>query len=99
MARVISVCLLLLTFVASSPSAQEPPQSPAPAKHHRSAKAAPNAKASQKKKKPEDKPLTGEARRAFIRRAQVWMPTNVPEMNLRLGPQGPGACQPHEMVT
>ena len=40
-----------------------------------------------------------EARLAFIRRAQVWAPTNVPAMDLRAGPQGPGAYQPNEAVT
>jgi hypothetical protein len=32
-------------------------------------------------------------------RAQVWAPTNIAEMNLRLGPQGRGAFQPGEQVT
>jgi hypothetical protein len=40
-----------------------------------------------------------EARLAFIRRAQVWAPTNVPAMDLRAGPQDPGAYQPNEAVT
>jgi hypothetical protein len=42
---------------------------------------------------------TKEERLAFIRKAQVWMSTNVPEMDLRAGPQGPGAFQPNEMVS
>src|SRR6202049_156887 len=45
------------------------------------------------------KPLTPAARLAFIRKAQVWAPTNVPQMDLRAGPQGPGAFQPNESVT
>jgi len=43
--------------------------------------------------------LTGDARRAFIRRAQIWTPTNVAAMDLRAGPQGPGAVPPGGMVT
>jgi hypothetical protein len=43
--------------------------------------------------------LTPEARLAFIRKAQIWAPTNVPKMDLRAGPQGKGAFQPNEMVT
>jgi hypothetical protein len=45
------------------------------------------------------KELTKEARLAFIRRAQIWAPTNVSEMNLRAGPQDAGAFQPDQMVT
>ena len=41
---------------------------------------------------------TKEARVAFIRKAQVWAPTNVSEMDLRAGPQGPGSFQPNEAV-
>jgi hypothetical protein len=43
--------------------------------------------------------LTGTARLAFIRRAQIWAPTNVSAMDLRAGPRGPGAVPPGEMVT
>src|ERR1700733_9300055 len=42
---------------------------------------------------------TKDARLAFIRKAQIWAPTNVPEMDLRAGPQGPGSFQPNEAVT
>src|SRR5580658_5217804 len=45
------------------------------------------------------KTLTKEARLAFIRRAQVWTQTNVPQMNLRAGPQGNGAFPPDAQVT
>ena len=38
-------------------------------------------------------------RLAAIREAQVWKPTRVPSMNLRSGPQGPGAFAPNETVT
>ena len=43
--------------------------------------------------------LTKSARLAFIRRAQVWTPTDVPRMDLRAGPAGAGAFQPNEIVT
>src|SRR5438445_7098476 len=43
--------------------------------------------------------LTAEVRRAAIRRAQVWAPTNVPAMNLKAGPMGPGAFAPKQSVT
>jgi hypothetical protein len=52
-----------------------------------------------KKKKSQKRVLTKEARLDFIRKAQVWTPTNVPKMDLRAGPQGRGAFQPDEMVT
>jgi hypothetical protein len=38
-------------------------------------------------------------RALLMARAQVWSPTNVAAMNLRLGPQGHGAFQPAEQVT
>ena len=43
--------------------------------------------------------LSPEARSEAIRRAQVWKATDVPSMDLRAGPQGPGAFQPNETVT
>jgi hypothetical protein len=52
-----------------------------------------------KKKAARMKPLTPAGRLAFIRKAQVWAPTNVPQMDLRAGPQGPGVFQPDESVT
>ena len=45
-----------------------------------------------------EKTLTKEARLALIRRAQVWAPTNVSAMDLRAGPQGPGALPPNGTV-
>jgi hypothetical protein len=39
------------------------------------------------------------ARQAAIRRAQVWASTDVASMDLRAGPQGPGAFGPGETVT
>jgi hypothetical protein len=43
--------------------------------------------------------LSSEARLVAIRRAQVWSPTNVPSMDLKAGPQGPGAFAPNQTVT
>jgi hypothetical protein len=43
--------------------------------------------------------VTKEERLALIRRAQVWRPTDVANMDLRIGPDGIGAFQPHELVT
>src|SRR5580693_331571 len=42
---------------------------------------------------------TKAARLAFIRKAQVWAPTEVSRMDLRAGPQGPGSFQPNAAVT
>ena len=42
--------------------------------------------------------LTKHARLAFIERSQVWTTTDVPNMNLRSGPGGPGAFKPDQMV-
>ncbi len=53
----------------------------------------------QKKTQPKKELTTKEARLAFIRKAQVWAPTKVSEMDLRAGPQGAGSFQPNEMVT
>ena len=43
--------------------------------------------------------VTKEERLALIRRAQVWKPTDVPTMDLRVGPDGVGAFQPNQLVT
>jgi hypothetical protein len=43
--------------------------------------------------------LTKRSHLEFIRRAQIWTRTNIPKMNLRLGPQGPGSFQPNQAVT
>jgi hypothetical protein len=52
------------------------------------------------KAQPKQKELTTRSDRYnFIKKAQVWVPTNVAEMDLRAGPQGPGAFQPNEAVT
>lgn len=42
--------------------------------------------------------LTREGRAALITRAQVWRPTDIATKNLLLGPDGPGAFHPFEMV-
>jgi heme exporter protein D len=44
------------------------------------------------------KELQEDARRAFIRKAQVWTPTNIPAMDLRAGPPGKDALSPNETV-
>jgi len=41
---------------------------------------------------------TPEQRLAILRRAQVWSATDVAHMDLRAGPQGPGAFAPNQMV-
>jgi len=43
--------------------------------------------------------VTKEERRALVRRAQVWKPTDVPNMDLRIGPDGVGAFEPNQLVT
>ena len=45
------------------------------------------------------RPLSREARLKFIRRAQVWRPTDIPAMDLRVGPDGSGAFPPGAVVT
>src|SRR5713226_2370215 len=82
------VALAMGLLIAPSMAAQEPPT----AKHQK--KAAPGERAA-----PREKSLTEETRRAFIRRAQVWTPANIPAMDLRAGPQGPGALPPNALVT
>lgn len=42
--------------------------------------------------------LSRDARIAFIRRAQVWSPTNIPDMDIRTGPGGAGAFAANELV-
>jgi hypothetical protein len=58
-----------------------------------------NLKAHKKKAAARKAPLTQAARLAFIQKANVWAPTNVPQMDLRAGPQGTGAFQPDQSVT
>jgi hypothetical protein len=43
--------------------------------------------------------LSKDARIAFIRRGQIWRPTDIAKMDLRTGPDGPNAFQPNEHVT
>jgi hypothetical protein len=45
------------------------------------------------------KQFTPQARLDAIRRAQVWMPTEIPSMDLKVGPAGPDAFAPDEKVT
>jgi hypothetical protein len=42
---------------------------------------------------------TTETRRALIARSKVWRPTDIPSMNLKSGPDGPGAFAPGETLT
>jgi len=46
----------------------------------------------------EEKPLSKQGRLAFIRKAQVWTPTDVSAMDIRSGPQGKDAFAPNAMV-
>src|SRR5438876_1813803 len=43
--------------------------------------------------------VTAEVRRAAIRRAHIWAPTNVRAMDLEAGPNGPGAFTAHQSVS
>ena len=43
--------------------------------------------------------MTDAMRQAAIRRANVWAPTDVASMDLRVGPRGPGAFAPGETVS
>jgi hypothetical protein len=56
-----------------------------------------------REQKPKDAPprrrFTKEERSALIKRAQIWLPRNIAEMNLKLGPQDEGAFQPGEEVS
>jgi hypothetical protein len=89
----VPVCVALIPIGASG----SPPPTPVAAAQRDSSTSGQTAP---KKTRSHQKELaTKEARRAFIRKAQIWSPTNVPEMDLRAGPQGPGAFQPNEMVT
>jgi hypothetical protein len=42
---------------------------------------------------------TNSERQELVKRAQVWAPTDIPSMDLRLGPQGREAFQPGQEVT
>jgi hypothetical protein len=42
---------------------------------------------------------TTETRKALIARSKVWRPTDIPSMNLKSGPEAPGAFAPGETVT
>src|ERR1700681_3989032 len=92
------VLLVLLTFIPIRASARLQPAAAAVNAVTQDPTDKPVKKKSDKKKAAR-KPLTQEARLEFIRKAQVWAPTNVPQMDLRAGPQGPGAFKPNESVT
>src|SRR4029078_10271406 len=80
-----SAVIIALTFVMSSLGLA-------------SSRAAEDVKPKPKSNKPE-RTLSSKERLDFIRRAQVWMPTNVAAMDLRAGPQGPGAVEAGAVVT
>jgi hypothetical protein len=56
-------------------------------------------KAKSSKNSESKKKWTKDERRDLVKKAQVWAPTNIPSMDLRLGPQGPEAFQPGQEVT
>jgi len=62
---------------------------------------APEARTKKAARKPSNtlKQISDEARVTIIQHAQVWTPTTVSEMDLRLGPQGEGAFQPNAAVS
>ena len=80
-----------LHSAARSTSAVHPPTVPARADNH--------VQKPRKDPAGAEKVLTKEERLAFIRRAQVWAPTDVSTMDLKKGPQGIGAFAPDEVVT
>jgi hypothetical protein len=94
--RRIVLMFLLATFGGLLPSVASSGQGPL-----RTASANPQLPAlgDQNKRVSGHRSLSRNARVAFIRRAQVWSPTNIPSMDLRSGPGGAGAFQPNEPVT
>jgi hypothetical protein len=42
---------------------------------------------------------TSESRKSLIARSKVWRPTDIPSMNLKTGPEGPGSFPPGATVT
>jgi hypothetical protein len=79
----------------AQPEKQRPPQTQL---EPRQANPKPSAK-HKKGKAGSQRHLTPAARLAFIRKAQVWTPTDIPAMNLKAGPKGSDAFPPNEMVT
>src|SRR5215468_5384127 len=55
-------------------------------------------KAKSKKGSESKKKWTKSERQELLKRAQVWAPTDIPSMDLRLGPQGREAFQPGQEV-
>ena len=54
---------------------------------------------SKKFTKKQAKTLTDATRKTFIQRAQVWMPTDIPTLDLSTGPAGKAAFPPDAQVT
>src|SRR5205823_1281302 len=92
-ARIVGRPLLVLIFLTCMPARESALAATAKREATKDRQPLKKKAATQKKRLPHD------ARLAFIRKAQIWTPTNIPEMDLRSGPQGPGAFQPNEMVT
>src|SRR5262249_30248699 len=56
-------------------------------------------KAKSEKRSESKKKWTKSERQELLKRVQVWGPTDIPSMDLRLGPQGREAFQPGQEVT
>lgn len=93
----MALCFVGLAFLNSSPAGV--PLWDASRAVALTLSSAPSQKPLEKKGRADEKAWTKEERLALIRRAQIWSPTRVSEMNLRLGPEGPDAFQPLELVT
>jgi hypothetical protein len=93
---VVAFVAALTVIVAGQTGQQDKPQNKPHGKTlaKGQAKAQGNAQA-----KPKPKVLTEAGRRALIQKAQIWTATNIAQMDLRAGPQDPGAFQPDEAVT
>ncbi len=93
MSRVLAASLWLAAFSLISPPGQSAAVSDRASSGYPSARASIGASVTTV-----PKTFTEEARRAAIRMAQIWAPTDVAHMDVRLGPQGPGAFLPGQMV-
>ena len=48
---------------------------------------------------PADERQKPQSRESLVRRAKVWMPTDIPSMDLRVGPTGSGSFEPSATIT
>ncbi len=92
MARLKTAFLLGLLLLPVATSAQEPATVRQASSQSKGAKRHGGAKSPKTK-------LSKKDRRAFIQKAQVWVPTNVSAMDIRMGPQGQGSFPPNATVT